>query len=58
MIKRFNRYELKYIVRIDEVDRIIEDLRSMTEPDAHGGLEGYRVVSLYYDSPGLDFFWD
>jgi len=58
MIKRFNRYELKYIVRIEEVDRIIEDLRSMTEPDAHGGLEGYRVVSLYYDSPGLDFFWD
>jgi SPX domain protein involved in polyphosphate accumulation len=58
MIKRFNRYELKYIVRIDEVERIIEDLRSMTEPDAHGGLEGYRVVSLYYDSPGLDFFWD
>jgi len=58
MIRRFNRYELKYIVRIDEVERIIGDLQSMTEPDAHGGLEGYRVVSLYYDSPGLDFFWD
>ena len=58
MIRRFNRYELKYIVRIDEVDRIIADLRSMTEPDDHGGPEGYRVVSLYYDSPGLDFFWD
>ena len=58
MIRRFNRYELKYIVRIDEVDRIIADLRSMTEPDDHGGPEGYRIVSLYYDSPGLDFFWD
>jgi len=58
MIKRFNRYELKYIVRIDEVDRIIADLESLTQPDDHGGSEGYRVVSLYYDSPGLDFFWD
>ena len=58
MIKRFNRYELKYIVRIDEVDRIIADLESLTQPDDHGGPEGYRVVSLYYDSPGLDFFWD
>ncbi len=58
MIRRFNRYELKYIVRIDEVDRIIADLESLTEPDDHGGPDGYRVVSLYYDSPDLDFFWD
>lgn len=57
MIRRFNRYELKYLVRIDQVEGIVRDLESMTRPDAHGGREGYRVVSLYYDSPGLDFFW-
>ncbi len=56
-IRRFNRYELKYLVRIDQVERIIRDLESMTRPDDHGGREGYRVLSLYYDSPGLDFFW-
>lgn len=57
MIRRFNRYELKYIVRLDEVDRITADLESLTAPDPHGGAAGYRLVSLYYDSPGLDFFW-
>lgn len=57
MIRRFNRYELKYLVRIDQAARIISDLESMTRPDDHGGRDGYRVVSLYYDSPGLDFFW-
>jgi SPX domain protein involved in polyphosphate accumulation len=57
MIRRFNRYELKYVVTAKEVERIISDLNSMTRPDAHGGREGYRVVSLYYDSPDLDFFW-
>jgi SPX domain protein involved in polyphosphate accumulation len=57
MIKRFNRYELKYLVKIDQVERIISDLMSMTQPDQHGGAEGYRVVSLYYDSPARDFFW-
>ncbi len=58
MIRRFNRYELKYIVTVAKVDQIIDDLLSMTQPDKHGGREGYPIVSLYYDSPGLDFFWD
>ena len=57
MIKRFNRYELKYIVKIDKAERIMADLESFTEPDAYGGLRGYPLVSLYYDSPGYDFFW-
>jgi SPX domain protein involved in polyphosphate accumulation len=57
MIRRFNRYELKYQLHFKAALRIMKDLREMTQPDEHGGLEGYRVVSLYYDSPGLDFFW-
>jgi len=57
MIRRFNRYELKYIVTVKEAERIISDLETLTQPDRHGGHEGYRVVSLYYDSPDLDFFW-
>lgn len=57
MIRRFNRYELKYILPIWRRDRIIAELDGFAEPDEHGGREGYRLVSLYYDSPGLDFFW-
>ena len=57
MIRRFNRYELKYILPLGQVEAIIDDLGQMAEPDPHGGTVGYRVVSLYYDSPALDFFW-
>lgn len=57
MIKRFNRYELKYIVGLDQYERIVRDLANFTVPDVYGGELGYPVVSLYYDSPGMDFFW-
>jgi SPX domain protein involved in polyphosphate accumulation len=57
LIRRFNRYELKYVLPIWRRDRIIADLDGFAELDAHGGREGYRLLSLYYDSPGLDFFW-
>jgi SPX domain protein involved in polyphosphate accumulation len=57
MIRRFNRYELKYIVPVSKVHAIAEDLKGFTVPDDHGGENGYRVVSLYYDSPSYDFFW-
>src|SRR5688572_4734555 len=35
----------------------MDDLRHQIAPDRHGGTEGYSVVSLYYDSAELDFFW-
>ncbi|HUT78414.1 MAG TPA: polyphosphate polymerase domain-containing protein [Polyangia bacterium] len=57
MIRRFNRYELKYIIPVARVDAICADLMEMTQPDEHGGEKGYPVVSLYYDSPSFDFFW-
>lgn len=57
MIRRFNRYELKYVLPIETRNRIIEDLKGFAHPDSHGGHDGYRVVSLYFDSPTLDFFW-
>jgi len=57
VIRRFNRYELKYVLDARKCDQIIEDLGTFATPDDHGGKDGYRVVSLYYDSPGLDFFW-
>jgi SPX domain protein involved in polyphosphate accumulation len=57
MIRRFNRYELKYILPVGQIEAIVDDLRQLADPDPHGGTAGYRVVSLYYDSPALDFFW-
>lgn len=57
MIRRFNRFELKYILPVARCSRIMDDLNDQIAPDSHGGTEGYRVVSLYYDSPDYDFFW-
>ncbi|MCP4679361.1 MAG: polyphosphate polymerase domain-containing protein [Deltaproteobacteria bacterium] len=57
MIRRFNRYELKYIVQLEKAERIMADLMNFTEPDSYGGRSGYPLVSLYYDSPAMDFYW-
>lgn len=58
MIKRFNRYELKYIVDARSYRDICEDLSNFMVPDAYGDVDGfYRIVSLYYDSPQLSGYW-
>jgi SPX domain protein involved in polyphosphate accumulation len=56
-IRRFNRYELKYILPVPRVAAILRDLAEMMQPDDHGGQLGYRITSLYYDSPNLDLYW-
>lgn len=58
MIRRFNRFELKYIIDGAKRDAISRDLAEQMLPDPHGGRDGsYRVTSLYYDSPGVSCFW-
>ncbi|MBM4356243.1 MAG: VTC domain-containing protein [Deltaproteobacteria bacterium] len=51
-IRRFNRYELKYLIHASEYRRLVRDLEPFMTPDPHGDVDGfYRVTSLYYDSP-------
>src|SRR5690242_15029689 len=57
MIRRFNRFELKYILPVSLCARLIDELKHHIAPDSHGGDAGYPLVSLYYDSPRLDCFW-
>jgi hypothetical protein len=58
MIRRFNRYELKYIVDARSYRRICDDLTNFMRPDTYGDVDGfYRVTSLYYDSPQLSAYW-
>ena len=52
MKKRFNRYELKYIINPAQYHGLCADLKNFMIPDAYGDGDGfYRIVSLYYDSP-------
>lgn len=57
MIRRFNRFELKYILPVAQCAKIIDELKHQIPPDRHGGEAGYPIVSLYYDSPDLECFW-
>jgi SPX domain protein involved in polyphosphate accumulation len=58
VIRRFNRYELKYIIPITLRDLLLEDIMKNAQPDPYSGLDGYPLVSLYYDSPTLECFWN
>jgi hypothetical protein len=56
-IRRFNRYELKYLIHASEYRRLVKDLENFMSPDPHGDVDGfYRVTSLYYDSPDFQCY--
>ncbi|PIQ28317.1 vacuolar transporter [bacterium (Candidatus Blackallbacteria) CG17_big_fil_post_rev_8_21_14_2_50_48_46] len=58
MIRRFNRFELKYLITSAQAERLKQALIGHVEADSFSGSRGYPVLSLYYDSPNHDFFWD
>jgi hypothetical protein len=51
---RFNRFELKYLLTLQQAERFKADLQAYVVPDEHGHTNGrYALSSLYYDSPDL-----
>lgn len=54
----FNRYELKYLVPEARVPEVRELLTSRMDGDANAQHGGYEVLSLYYDSERLRFYWE
>jgi len=53
MLRRIDRYELKYLVHASEYPKLVDDLSYFMSPDPYGDQDGfYRIVSLYYDGPG------
>jgi hypothetical protein len=58
-IRKFNRFELKYIVSIKAAESFKQDLSAYLAPDEHGDSCGsYQLSSLYYDSPDYRFYWE
>lgn len=59
MIRKFNRYELKYVLRHKEYLRILPFLEKNMKRDKYAGKTGkYYVSSLYFDTPDFVFFQD
>jgi SPX domain protein involved in polyphosphate accumulation len=58
-IRRFNRFELKYLITLQQAEEFRSGLRAYLVPDEHGKNNGrYTLASLYYDSPGLRCYWE
>jgi len=58
---RFERYEFKYLLDVDQYQRVKRALSHFLVPDsAVAGLPHgfYEVISLYYDSPRFFYYWE
>lgn len=58
-IKKFSRYELKYILTRQQHDDFIEILPNYLETDDSGDEHGrYNITSLYHDTEDYRAYWD
>lgn len=59
IVRRFNRFELKYVLSLNAAEGFRRELLAFLQPDAHGDAGGsYAVASLYYDSPDYRCYWE
>ena len=59
VIRKFNRFELKYLITLQQAEKFKSALRAYLVPDEHGNNNGrYALASLYYDSPDLRCYWE
>ncbi|MBN1450036.1 MAG: polyphosphate polymerase domain-containing protein [Anaerolineales bacterium] len=58
-IHKFNRFELKYLITLQQAAQFKSALRPYLVPDEYGNNNGrYALTSLYYDSPDLRCYWE
>lgn len=57
-IRKFNRFELKYLITLQQAERFKTALRPYMLQDEHGVNGKYGLTSLYYDSPDLRCYWE
>lgn len=58
-LKEYSRYELKYLITIQQQEQLLAALANYLEPDSYGDRQGrYAITSVYYDSPDYQAYWD
>jgi SPX domain protein involved in polyphosphate accumulation len=58
-IRKFNRFELKYLITLQQAVKFKGALRAYMRTDEHGNDNGrYALASLYFDSPDLRCYWE
>lgn len=59
IIRKFNRFELKYLLSLEAAESFQESLRAYLQPDRYANSRGnYAVSSVYYDSSDYHFYWE
>jgi SPX domain protein involved in polyphosphate accumulation len=59
IIRKFNRFELKYLIALQQAEHIKSALRAYLVPDEYGNNNGcYTLTNLYYDSPDFRCYWE
>lgn len=59
IIRKFDRFELKYLVPLEAAETFKQALRAYLVPDDYGDSGGsYGLSSLYYDGPDFRFYWE
>lgn len=58
-MEMLNRVEFKFLVSVSQRAALFEAFGGRMRPDEHAGASGaYPVVSLYYDTPDRQCFWE
>ncbi|MBA4337010.1 vacuolar transporter [bacterium] len=57
-IRKFNRFELKYVLSIENARKFAQAVKSFLNVDSYGEKGKYAITSLYYDSPDYRFYWE
>lgn len=58
-IRKFNRFELKYIISLELANELKQEALKYASFDNYNGCCGrYRLVSLYYDSTNFKYYWE
>lgn len=57
-IKKFNRFELKYLLPFDVAADLKQELTKYMTKDVYGKNGKYTLSSLYYDSDDYRFYWE
>jgi SPX domain protein involved in polyphosphate accumulation len=58
-IRKFNRFELKYLLTIKEANELKEQIKPYLFPDPYSWKAGeYVITSLYYDTSDFKCYWE
>lgn len=55
-IRKFNRFELKYVLTLKQAEELKKDLANYVESDSHWKKGSYILASLYYDTDDYRFY--